>query len=253
MGFDGIELPVEDPKAMDVKKFAEALESSKIECSSICGVVGPDRDLKSRDAAVRKNAKTYIKTTVDYAVQLGTNVVVGPLYSAVAPTLTPPDIDAEWKLSVDGLKEVGKYAEDSGIYLALEPLNRFENHLVNTVAQVKRMIKDVDSPAIKILFDTFHGNIEEQSIEGAIKDCDELLYHFHACENDKGTPGKGHINWNEVARAIKHVNYNRYVVIETFQPGIKEIATAAAIWRPLASSQDSLASDGLQFLKEMIK
>jgi len=253
IGYDGIEIPIEDPKIMNVKKFAQALKSSKLECSSICAVMASDRDLKSPDPAIRKNAKTYIKTSVDCAVEFGTSIVAGPLYSAVAPTLATPDIDAEWKVSVQGLKEVSRYAEDRGVYLALEPLNRFENHLVNTVAQVKKMLSDIDSPAIKIHFDTFHANIEEQSIGGAIRDCDRLLYHFHACENDRGTPGKGHIPWDEVASAVKDIQYDRYVVIETFQPGIKEIATAAAIWRPLATSQDSLASEGLSFLKEIMK
>lgn len=252
-GFDGLEIPVEDPKILDKGKIVEALNSSKIECSSICGVLSPERDIKSDDKALREKAKQYIKSCVDFAVEFGCKVVGGPLYSAVGPTLTIPDKDKEWRIAVDELKYVAKYAEDRGICLALEPINRFENHLVNTVAEALKMMEEINNPFVRIHFDTFHANIEEKSIGEAIKACGDNLVHFHACENDRGTPGTGHIPWSEVAGALKAIKYDGYMVIETFQPGIKEIAVAASIWRPLAPSQDSLARDGLKFLKALMR
>ncbi len=252
VGFDGIEIPVEDPKILDKKKIVETLRSSKIECSSLCGVLSEERDIKSSDKTTREKAKEYIRSCVDFAVDFGCRVVAGPLYSGVGPTLTIPDKEKEWKVAVRELKEVAKYAEDKDVELGLEPINRFENHLVNTVSEALKMVNDIDSPSVKMHFDTFHANIEEKSIEKAIEACEGKLIHFHACENDRGTPGTGHIPWKGVAQALKKVKYDRYMVIETFQPGIKEIAVAASIWRPLAPSQDSLAKDGLRFLKSLM-
>jgi D-psicose/D-tagatose/L-ribulose 3-epimerase len=253
-GFDGIEIPVEDPITLskEKEKIVETLDSSRIECSSICGVLSAERDIKSGDKAVREKAKEYIKRCVDFAVDFGGRVVGGPLYSAVGPTLTIPEKEKEWRLAVEELKETAKYAEDRGIYLGLEPINRFENHLVNTVSEVSKMVDEIDNPYVKIHFDTFHANIEEKSVEEAIKACGDKLIHFHSCENDRGTPGTGHIPWKGVAEALKSTGYNRYMVIETFQPGIKEIAVAASIWRPLAPTQDSLARDGLRFIKSLM-
>jgi D-psicose/D-tagatose/L-ribulose 3-epimerase len=152
-----------------------------------------------------------------------------------------------------GLKEMGMYAEDRNVFLAVEPLNRYETRLVNLVSDCVRMLKEVDSSFVKLHFDTYHGNIEEKSLGQAIREAGGLLYHVHACEHDRGTPGSGHIEWRDVAEALKDVGYGRYMVIETFQPGTKEIATAASIWRKLAASQDELATEGLLFLRELMK
>jgi len=250
-GFDGIEIPIEDPKYIDVKRIKDQLNSNGIECSSLAVVMSPERDAKSVDKGVRRNAMEYIKRCVNCAVDLGTQIVMGPIYSSAGPTLEAPDKKSEWKRAVESVKDMAKYAEDRDIYLCIEPLNRFENHLINTIDETLKFIEDVNSSNVKIHFDTFHANIEEKSFEDALKKCGKNLYHFHACENDRGTPGSGHIPWNEVANTLKAIGYDRYLVIETFQPNIEEIAAAAAIWRPLAPSQDSLAGEGLKFLKEL--
>ena len=251
--FDGIEIPIENPKKINVKKTKEALKSYGIECSSVCAVLGPDRDVIHPDKAVRENAKKYVKTCVDFATEFGTDIVCGPLYSCVGKTKFMRDKEREWKYAVMGLKEIGKYAEDKNVFLAVEPLNRYETRLINLVSDCVKMLKEVDSRAVKLHFDTYHGNIEEKSLGKAIREAGSLLYHVHACEHDRGTPGSGHIEWKEVAQALKDLGYNRYMVIETFQPGTKEIATAASIWRQLAASQDELAREGLRFLRGLIK
>lgn len=252
MGFDGIEIPIEDPSKIDGEKIREILRSSRIECSSICAVMSPKRDLANDDNDIRENGKRYVRTCIDFSVKFDSEIVAGPIYSSVGPTLGMPDKNKEWRYAVEGLKELGKYAEDRGVFLAIEPLNRYETHLINTVSECLKLIKEVDSPALKVHFDTYHANIEEKSLGNAIRQCGSLLYHFHSCENDRGTPGSGHIEWNEAAKALKEIEYNRYMVIETFQHGIKEIATAASIWRPLAPNQDEIARDGLNFLKKLV-
>jgi D-psicose/D-tagatose/L-ribulose 3-epimerase len=109
----------------------------------------------------------------------------------------------------------------------------------------------VDSPNLKLMMDTFHANIEEKSIPDAIDLAGSNLIHIHANENDRGTPGQGHVPWQEIATKLKNYNYNGAIVIETFSTIIKDMARSAAIWRTLAPSQDLLAQEGLQFLRNV--
>lgn len=110
----------------------------------------------------------------------------------------------------------------------------------------------IDSPRVKIMMDTFHANIEEKSIGRAIEKAGSLLVHLHANENDRGAPGTGHVPWMEVATALKRVGFGGAMVIESFSTEVKEIARAAAVWRPLASSPDALAREGLAYLRALM-
>ena len=251
IGFDGIELPVEHPEKIDVKKIREALESWDLKCGSIAGVTGPGRDLISPDKSVRKNTKKYIRSCIDFAVEFGSDVVGGPFYSTVGKLESKLTKETEWKYAVSGLKEVGSYAEEKGIYLTIEPLNRFETYFLNLTSNCIRLVKDVDNPMVKVQLDTFHANIEEKSIGDAIREAGDLLYHIQVSENDRGTPGSGHTEWIKIAKALKDIKYNRWLIIETFSPGYKEMIVC--IWRPLAASQDDIAIDGLKFLKQIMQ
>lgn len=250
IGFDGLEIPIEDPKLINVKEIKEKLESYQLKCSSICAVMSKERDPTSPDKALRENAARYLKFCIDFAAEVGSDIVVGPIYAAVGKFLFD-DKEAAWKTSVNLVRDVAKYASDRGIYLGVEPLNRYETSMINLVADALRYVRDVGAENLKIHFDTYHANIEEKSLGDAIKMAGEMLFHVHSCENDRGTPGTGHIPWKEVAQALKQIGYNRWLVIETFQPGIKEIAVAASIWRPLEKDQELIAINGLKFLKSL--
>ena len=136
--------------------------------------------------------------------------------------------------------------------LCVEPLNRFETSFMNLAQQAIDVVDRVDHPACGILLDTFHMNIEERSIGEAIRAAGARLKHLHGCENDRGAPGSGHVPWNEVRDALRAVNYDGPVVIESFTSKVKTIARAAAIWRPFAATQDALAEDGLRFLRQLL-
>ena len=147
---------------------------------------------------------------------------------------------------------MARYAEDRGVLLALEPLNRFETSFINLTEQAIELADRVDSPQLKLMMDTFHANIEEKSLGKAIERAGKALVHVHANENDRGTPGTGHLPWAEVAAALKKVKYGGPLVIESFSTSVKEIARAAAVWRPLAPSGEELATHGLAFLKKLM-
>jgi len=254
MGFDVFEIPIEDPASFDAEKVKAALDESGLRAVT-CGAFGPTRDLTHEEPKYRQECLDYIRATLKLAEKWGSNVLCGPAYSAVGKRrqVSPEQKKVEWDLAVKGLREAGKMAADHGVTLALEPLNRFETDLINTCAQAVQLVKDVGLNSVGIHLDTFHMNIEEKCVEEAVKLAGKRLAHCHACENDRGAPGTGQVHWKAWAKALRKVKYDGAVVIESFTPECKSIAAAAAIWRPLAKTQDKLAKDGLEFLEKLLK
>lgn len=249
IGFDGVEIPIFDPDAVDIKATGDALKENGMECTG-CSILGDDRDMISDDPAIRENAKQYMKDCIEIIAALGGSIFCGPLYSAVGKLVGRSRTDEEWDLAVAGLKEVGKVAADNGVTLAIEPLNRFETYFVNIAEDAVQLARDVDNPNVKVHLDTFHMNIEEKDPSAAIRNTGDFLAHMHCCENDRGAPGSGHVDWDGVFKALDDVNYDNWIVIESFVPAIEAIAKAAAIWRQLdPGGAESVAVDGLKFLK----
>ena len=153
---------------------------------------------------------------------------------------------------VENLNLLAAYAGDKGVMLCLEPLNRFETSFINLASQAVDVVDRVGHPNMQILLDTFHMNIEEKSLGDAIRLAGPRLKHFHACENDRGAPGSGNVQWQDVRQGLKDIGYDGPVVIESFTAKVKSIARAAAIWRALAPTQDDLARDGVRFLKPLL-
>ncbi|HET7217472.1 MAG TPA: sugar phosphate isomerase/epimerase [Vicinamibacterales bacterium] len=252
LGFDLLEVPIESTGDLDYKKAAGVIKELGLQ-TSVCAAMSPDRDLIHSDESVRKNAMSYVRHCVDAAQTLGAANVVGPLYSAVGRTwqATADERQRDVELLVKELKELSAYAHERGVVLCVEPLNRFETSFLNLASQAIAIVDEVGHPGCGLLLDTFHMNIEEQSIGAAIRSAGARLKHLHACENDRGAPGTGHIQWTEVADACRAINYQGPAVIESFTAAVKSIARAAAIWRPLARTQDGLAQDGLKTLRRV--
>lgn len=251
LGFDVLEICIEDPGLVTAEAVRRACADAGVGVS-VCGAFGPDRDLSSDDAAVRQRALTYMQRCITLAAAVGSPHVAGPMYAATGVTRLIPDSErrAQRARAAESLKVLGESASELGVRLAVEPLNRFETDLVNTAEQALELCDLVGLPNVGLLLDTFHMNIEEKSLPAAIELAGERLFHFQACENDRGAPGSGHVDWDGVLAALDRVGYKGQVVIESFTPTIKEIARAVSIWRPLASSPDALAADGLAFLRK---
>lgn len=253
LGFDWIELPLEDPDSFDHARARALIEQHNLGVST-CAAMGPDRDLIHPETAVRDNGKAYIRRCIEITHALGATNLVGPIYSAVGRTwqATAAERERDTAVLVAALQELAAYAGEHNVVLGIEPLNRFETSFINLAAQAIEVIDHVDHPACQIMLDTFHMNIEEKSLGDAIRATGSRLCHLHTCENDRGAPGSGNVTWDQVAQALKDINYDGPVVIESFTSDVKTIAKAAAIWRSLAPSQDALASDGLQFLRSCL-
>ncbi len=250
-GADMVELSVEGLTDYDYAKAGKLIKEHGLGVD-VVAAMGPDRDLIHPDESIQANGVAYVRHCIDAVQTMGGEILAGPLYSAVGRTwqMTAEERARDTDLLVSHLKGLAQYAGDHGVTLALEPLNRFETSFINLAAQVVEVVDRVDHPNCQAMLDTFHMNIEEKSLGDAIRAVGPRLRHFHACENDRGTPGTGNVAWDDVAQALKDINYNGPVIIESFTDKVKSIARAAAIWRVLAPSQDSLAFDGLKFLRK---
>lgn len=254
MGYDLVEIPVEDPALIDIKSVKEALKEFELE-AAICGAFGPTRDLTHDDVSYHNTSFDYIESCLEIAYELEAGFFAGPMYSAVgkARLVSPEQKKIEWDRAVSNLYKVGEMADERGLQLAIEPLNRFESDLINTAEDVVQLINDIGHPAAKILLDGFHMNIEEPDIERAILLAGDNLLHVQVSENYRGTPGTGQTRWDAFKRGLEAINYQGAVSVESFTPEVKELAGAVCIWRPLASSQDNFADEGIRFLRNWSK
>lgn len=250
LGADVLELCIEDTTRITPDAILAAAEGTDV-AFSLCGAFGPDRDVSHDDPEIRRNGLAYIRYLVDLAAAIGAPVIAGPAYSAVGKTrlLSADEREQQRRLAVESLKQSADYAAEKGVRIAVEPLNRFETDLVNTTEQALELIDRIDNDSVGLLLDTFHMNVEEKSHGDAIRLAGERLIHFHSCENDRGTPGTGHVPWDEVFEALDDVGYAGQLVIESFTPAVYEIARAASIWRPLDAGGDELAREGVAFVR----
>ena len=253
MQFDFIEICIEDPAKIDTDQIAKRLQKAGIR-ALVCGAFGPDRDVSADDPAVRENGRRYIGQCVDIAAALGAPMVAGPMYSATGKValVSPEKRSQQWAWATENLRKAADHAASRGVKLAIEPLNRFETDLINTVEQGVDLVSRIGRSNVGLLLDTFHMNIEEHSVPDAIRRAGSHLLHFHACANDRGIPGKDHLPWVEIKKALSNVGYTGPWVIEAFNPDIKEIARAVSLWRPLAQNQDDIGRQGLAFLKAIV-
>jgi len=251
-GFDVIELPIEDPGDWDPGDAADLLTNLGLGATT-CAVMPATRDLVAHDPAVVASTQGYLRECVRIAARVGARVVGGPIYAPVGRTwlLDPADRRATIKRLVEALKPVADYAAENDVTLGIEPLNRYETSLVNTVAQALEIVDEVDSPGCGVQIDTFHMNVEEKDVGAAIRAAGPRLVHVQVCGNDRGAPGNDHIDWVVVADALVDIGYAGPICIESFTAENRTIATAASIWRPLERSQDAIATDGIAFLRSL--
>lgn len=251
MGFDVVELPVETPGQFHPGRARALAEAHGMEVS-VCAVIGEGRDLLLPEESAK--GVDYLRACIEIAEQVGSATLVGPFYSAVGRCWreSPDERDRNVSHLADLLRDLGDRAAAGGVALGIEPLNRFETSFLNTTRQALSLVKTIDHPAVGLSLDLFHLGIEEKSPGDAIREAGGHLFHLQVAENDRGTPGTGHLPWTDIAAALREIGYDRKVVIETFSERVEAIARAASIWRPLAPDSDTLARDGLAFLRALL-
>lgn len=253
LGYDVIEVCIEDPQKVTPEWLIHESQRTGTDVG-ICGAFGPDRDVSDPDPRRRENGIAYLRGCVDVAAAVGSPHVAGPMFSATgrAELLEPGERRARWQNAVESLRTVADYAGDRGVRLAIEPLNRFETDMVNTIEQGLNLCDDIGRENVGLLVDTFHMNIEEKDIAEAVRSAGSRIFHVQVSENDRGTPGSGHVPWDSFFDSLNDINYSGQIVVESFLPTVKEIARAVSLWRPVAPSMESLSEDGLTFVKSML-
>jgi D-psicose/D-tagatose/L-ribulose 3-epimerase len=251
MGYDGVELPL---FAYDLdlhKKWGERLDSIDLE-RTIVTVRGEEDNPISSDPAVRALGVANNKEALDNAAAVGAQSLVGPYHSALGIFSGAGPTEDEWKWGVDSMRQVAEHAGSVGVMLGVECLNRFETYLLNTHSDAARFVREVDHPNCRMMYDTFHSNIEEKNIAEAIRSCQDVLTHVHISENDRSTPGTGNVNWQENFDTLMEVGYDGWMVVEAFGLALPEIAAATKIWRRMYESEEQLARDALAFMKQQV-
>jgi D-psicose/D-tagatose/L-ribulose 3-epimerase len=248
-GYDGVELPLFEGDAAHYKAVRKAIDDAGLTSTAVT-VVPPDANPISPDAAVRSKAVDRIKWAIDMTAVCGGEVLCGPFHSPLAVfTGTGPTAD-EKAHAADVLRTAAEHAAQAHITLAIEYLNRFECYFLTTAADTAALVAAVGHPGLQAMYDTFHANIEEKSAAAAVRSLRGILVHTHISENDRGTPGTGHVAWAETFQALKEINYNGWLTVEAFGRALPALAAATKVWRDLFPSPESVYVDGLRFVKE---
>ncbi|MGC6424127.1 MAG: sugar phosphate isomerase/epimerase family protein [Lentimonas sp.] len=253
-GAEAVEFAVVDASSITPAKVIAAMDEAGLEQPIVCGAMIPGRDLRGTEQE-QANCVEFISELIVLAQQLGSTMVCGPFYSVTGLTerYTAAERDAQYDTIAKNLKLICAQAEDAGLTVAIEPLNRFETDCVNTLGQAVDLIERVGSSVLKIHVDTFHMNIEEDNTAQALINAGPHIGHFHASASHRGLIGKDQIDWAGVMAALKTINYQGDVVIESFTQDNELLAKATSIWRKLCDSPEQLAVEGLQYLRETWK
>jgi D-psicose/D-tagatose/L-ribulose 3-epimerase len=247
-GFDGAELPIfsfEDTRYRDISRH---LKDVGLECTTVT-IVPEEANPIDPDPAIRSAAIDHLKKAIDTCHLLGNALLCGPFVSPVGKLVGRGRTKDEWKAAVDVFQQVAPYAAEADVTLALEYLNRFESYFVNCAADASRLVDEVDHPNFRMMYDTFHANIEEKNVTEAIKTGGDRIRHVHISENDRSTPGEGHVQWRDSFDALRAIEYDGWMVIEAFGLALPELAAATCIWRTMFPSEEHLATAGLAFMR----
>jgi D-psicose/D-tagatose/L-ribulose 3-epimerase len=250
LGFDAVELPLEEPGHLDPERTAKVVRDTGL-TPYVVGAMAPGRDLVAADAATVSATQDYLHACVELAAAVGSTRVCGPFYAATGRTwrMSDDQRDAAYDELRTHLAPVVERAAAADVVVGIEPLNRYETSLVNTVDQGLAALEPLLGPNLGLALDTYHLNIEERSSADAVRRAGEHLVHLQVCGNDRGAPGHDQTDWPALLAALDDVDYDGVLAIESFTPDNASIAVAASVWRPLAASPDDLARDGLRFLR----
>lgn len=251
MGFDTVEIPPFDQNNFPAKKVKEIAGNLNLDINIAYGMPG-EYNIISPDKKVRKDGIEFTKRLVDLSKEAGAKIFGGVIYCAWGYTTGKMRSKDEWKWGVDSFRAIAEYAHGSSdMILGIESLNRFESHFINTASDAVQFVKDIGMPNVKVLIDTFHLIREEEDIYQAIVSSGPYVCYFHANENHRGIPGKGLVPWAEVFNALKAINYEGCLTIESFDPNNENLVRMGSIWRKLCETPEQLAEQGLDFLKGM--
>ena len=248
-GYDGVEIPLFDGDAEHYKKIKKELDNLGLGCTTVT-VVNADTNPISPDASVRKAALDRIKWALDMTSVMGGDLLAGPYHSALGVFSGQPPTADERKRAVEVLTQAADHAQKVKVKIAIEYLNRFECYFLTNAMDAKNLVREINHPYFGTMYDTFHANIEEKNISQAIASMEDTYVHVHISENDRGTPGSGHVHWDETFKALRKAKYDGWLTIEAFGRALPDLAAATKIWRDMFPSPEDVYGNGFKFIKE---
>jgi D-psicose/D-tagatose/L-ribulose 3-epimerase len=247
MGYVGVELPLSEGNAEHYRSLRRELDHQGLACTAAL-VEDPTASAISLDPAARQAALDRLRWGIEMSATLGANVLNGEFHTPHSPARAPTTDDR--KRAGDVYRQAAEFAETAELCLAIECLNRFESSFLNTIADTRTLVKQVDHQNFRMMYDTFHAHIEEKAPGRAIREAADSIIHVHISENDRGTPGSGQVRWEETFQALKAIGYDGWLVIEAFNRSVPDLATAMRLWRDPCADVEELCVRGLRFMNE---
>jgi len=246
LGMDFIEIPLMSLETFDADAVRNRLEGVGLG-SVTSTVLLNDTDITSDDSSVRQRGLDYLIRCVDATAAIGATSFSGVIYSQHVKPATARPTESAWEHSANVLRQVADHAADHGILIGLEPVNRYETYLVNTCEQALKLRELIGRDNVKVHLDTYHMNIEEKDFYEATVRAGEHLIHYHLCENDRGIPGTGQVDWDGIFRALAEIGYRGNAALESFVDVTDNMNTW--VWRQLAPDGDTLLREGAEFIR----
>ncbi|MGJ7039477.1 D-psicose/D-tagatose/L-ribulose 3-epimerase [Shinella sp. BE166] len=250
LDYDGVEVPVLKGDIGHYERLGRALDALGLARSTTSIVPTPEANPVSCDAEVRARGLAHLDWALDCAIALGAESMGGPFHAPIGFFTGAGASEDELKYGADAHRALAERAAANGMLLSLEPLNRFETYYLNTMEQARAYVDRVGHPAFKIMYDTFHANVEERRPEEAIRLIGPDIGVFHVSENDRGIPGRGHIDFPAMFTVLKEIGYDGWLTLEAFGAGLPAIATATRVWRPLFPDFETLFSESATFIRK---
>ena len=250
-GFDGVEIPIFEGDEAHFTALGEELRNQGLGCTAVT-VAGPDTNPISEDASVRAKSVERLKWVLDMSAAVGAELIAGPYHSPLGVFTGQGPTDDEKRRAAETLRQGAEYAEEVGVRIAIEYLNRFETYFLTTAKDAAELVEAVDHPSFGMMYDTFHANIEEKNGPAELARYKDHVIHIHISENDRGTPGTGHVQWEETFRTIKKIKYDGWLTIESFGRALPDLAAATRVWRDLFPSDVEVYTQGNKFIRKML-
>ncbi len=248
-GYDGVEIPMFEGDPEHYARLGALLDKIGLE-RTVVSVLGPGNNPLAADKSQQQAALARAKWAIDCCAALGAPILAGPMHSELGFFSGNPATAAERKRGLTFHRRAGDYAAKKNVRFALEALNRFEVYFLNTMEQLSDYLDEVDHPAVKAMYDTFHSNIEEKDPVGAIKAIRKHMIHVHISENDRGTPGKGHVPWAATYKALRAAKYDGWLTIEAFGRAMPALAAATRVWRDFFPNREEVYKFGYKSMKQ---
>lgn len=249
MGFDAFEIGVSELDNKQIQMYSKKAHELGLTPQCIDLLPASEANLIGQEKNMRDRAVARILLGIDKARDMGAKVFSGPFFQGLCDSTQGGPTQQQWDWAVEGLYKCATHAQKAGIRLAAEPLNRFEMHIVNTIADAYKMCSEIGVPSIGILADTHHSNIEELDVVDVYTRYIDRIYNIHISENNRGIPGSGHAIPKELFTSLQNSQYSGNLIIEAFNANVPESRPLLRLWSSFAPSEDEIALEGLKYIR----